>query len=78
MTESQAGARPVIASGVRRETIISIDAPHFCAGIVACDGKVIEAAHIIKYMKGWTGKRVADYCREKGWKWERVVTLESE
>lgn len=60
------------------ETIISIDAPHFNAGIVARDGKVIEAADIVKYMKGWDGKRVADYCRKKGWAWEKVVTLTSE
>jgi hypothetical protein len=54
------------------ETLISIDAPHFCAGVVARDGKVIEAAHIVKYMKGWDGKRVAEYCKTKGWKWEVV------
>jgi hypothetical protein len=54
------------------EILIAIDAPHFYAGIVARDGKVIEAAHIVKYMKGWDGKRVANYCKAKGWNWEVV------
>lgn len=56
------------------ETLVSIEAPHFCVGIVARDGKVIEAAPIVRYMKGWTGREVADYCRKKGWRWEVVST----
>lgn len=52
--------------------LIQITAPHFCAGLVAKDGRVIRAAPIIKYMRGWTGQQVADYCREKGWHWERI------
>lgn len=59
------------------ETLIVIDAPHFFAGIVARDGNVIEAAHIIKYMKGWSGQQVASYCRKKGWRWEKVQTTQS-
>lgn len=61
----------------KQETLVVIDAPHFYAGLIAVDGRVIEAAHIVKYMKGWSGQRVADYCREKGWRWERVHTVES-
>ena len=60
-----------------KETLIAIEAPHFYAGIVARDGKVIEAASIVKYMKGWSGQKVADYCKEKGWTWEKVHTVES-
>ena len=56
----------------RVETLITIDAPHFNAGIVARDGIVIEAAPIVRYMIGWDGKRVVDYCRAHGWTWERV------
>lgn len=52
--------------------LIQIDAPHFCAGLVAENGKVCETAPILSYMVGWDGLRVADYCRRKGWKWERV------
>ena len=64
-----------------KETIIAIDGlirgKPFYAGIVARDGRVIEAAHVVKYMKGWTGQQVADHCKKLGWTWERVVTMDS-
>jgi hypothetical protein len=44
-------------------SILVIDAPHFCAGIV--DGR---AAPIIKYMVGWDIDRILEYCEHKGWK----------
>lgn len=59
------------------ETLVAIDAPHFYAGIVAENGRVKEAAHIVKYMKGWSGQQVADYCAKKGWRWERISTTTS-
>jgi hypothetical protein len=68
---------PLVPERDITETLISIDAPHFYAGIIARDGKVIEAAHIVKYMKGWNGKRVADYCKAKGWTWEVVSVTTS-
>ena len=48
--------------------------PRFCAGVVACDGKIAEVAPILcRHIKrGWTGKQAADYCKSKGWTWERV------
>ena len=50
---------------------IRIDAPHFCAHAEIVDRRVgtgpIDVAPILKYMRGWDGKRVADYCRRKGW-----------
>lgn len=52
-----------------RETLVQITTPYFCAGVVARDGIVREAAPIVRYMKGWDGIRVADYCRSKGWSW---------
>ncbi|WP_334358420.1 MULTISPECIES: hypothetical protein [unclassified Bradyrhizobium] len=47
----------------------TIDAPHFNAGIVLWDDRVVEAAPIVGYMKKqkWTRDRVRDYCREMGW-----------
>lgn len=48
--------------------VVTIDAPHFNAGIVAENGKVVRAAPIIRYMIGWTGVQVRDYCRKKGWR----------
>lgn len=64
------------------ETLIVIETPPdvpkpFTAGIVAENGKVKEAADIVRFMKGWDGKRVADYCKKKGWTWERVQTTRS-
>lgn len=50
------------------EMLASIDAPHFFAGIVLLDDKVIEAAPIVGYMKKWTRARVRAYCDGKGWK----------
>lgn len=46
----------------------SIDAPHFCAGIVLHDDRVVEAAPIVDYMKGWTRAQVKEYCAKKGWR----------
>ena len=56
----------------QKETIIQIDAPHFCASIVAAGGKVKTAAPILKYMVGWNGPEVANYCRFKKWTWRKA------
>lgn len=49
-------------------SIRQIDSGYFCAGVVVDDlGRVIRAAPIVKYMRGWTLKQVEDYCREKRW-----------
>lgn len=50
------------------ETLARIVAPHFCAGIVLWDDKVVEAAPIVKYMRKWSRAKVRDYCADKGWK----------
>jgi hypothetical protein len=49
------------------EVLASIDAPHFFAGIVLWDDKVVEAADIVKYMRKWTRTRVREYCKKNGW-----------
>lgn len=60
------------------EILAVIDAPHFYAGIVLWDDRVIEAADIVHYMKRqkWTRDRVRDYCRKKGWKVSVVYEVE--
>lgn len=60
------------------ETLASIDAPHFNAGIVLWDDKVVEAAPIVGYMKKakWTRDRVRAYCAEKKWKVSVVYQME--
>ena len=50
-----------------KETLASIDAPHFNAGIVLWDDLVIEAAPIVRYMRKWPRDRVRSYCKDKGW-----------
>ena len=56
------------------ETLISIDAPHFNAGLVLRGTLVIEAAPIIRYMRGWDLQHVKSkrYCQRKSWTWQRV------
>ena len=56
------------------EILAQIEAPHFCAGIVLQNDRVVEAAPILHYMKKakWTRDRVRTYCAEKGW---RVVVV---
>lgn len=49
------------------EILASIDAPHFYAGVVLWDDKVVEAAPILRYMKGWSRDRVRSYCKDKKW-----------
>ena len=51
-----------------KEILAVIDAPHFYAGIVLQDDRVIEAANIVKYMRRWSRNRVRTYCKTKGWK----------
>lgn len=52
------------------EILVRITAPHFVAGVVAVDGRVVRAAPILRYMSGWDGARLAEYARRKGWTWE--------
>ena len=58
------------------ETLAAIDAPHFYAGVVLWDDRVVEAASIVKYMRKWTRDRVREYCRTKGWKVSVVYQME--
>lgn len=51
---------------------LQIRAPHFCAAVSIRDGKVLEAAPILAYMRGWSEERVMDYARQKGWQWRWV------
>lgn len=58
------------------ETLAVIDAPHFYAGIVLQDGKVTEAADIVRYMRKWSRDKVRDYCKGQGWKVSVVWEME--
>ena len=54
-------------------TLVRIEAPHFVAGIVIRDGRVVEAAPIVAYMKKWPASRAKCYCGERGWRARRVT-----
>jgi hypothetical protein len=55
-----------------RETLAQIDGKRFMAGIVLRGDKVVEAAPILRYMRGWSRDRVREYCRSKNWRVEVV------
>lgn len=62
------------------EVLLQITAPppdSFCAGLVARDGRVIEAAPRIRYMRGWRAPQVVRHCRQKGWQWEKIQETRS-
>lgn len=48
--------------------LIRIVSPYFVAGVVLGSKRVIRAAPILKYMKGWTKDQVLSYAKKKGWK----------
>jgi len=48
--------------------LVSIDAPHFNAGIVIERGFVVRAAPILGYMVGWDHERASAYLGGKGWR----------
>jgi len=56
------------------DTLLQITGPGFSAGVVARDGKVIQAAPIVARVirNGMTGEQLADQCRKMGWTWEVV------
>ena len=51
-----------------KEILAAIDAPHFYAGIVLQNDRVVEAADIVKYMRKWSRDKVRDYCQNKNWR----------
>ena len=48
--------------------VYTVNAPHFNAGFVVENGRVIQAAPILNYLKGWTVGRAMGYLLGKGWK----------
>lgn len=54
-------------------TLVRIVAPHFVAGLVLDDrDQVIEAAPILRYMRGYTADALRAYVARKGWCASRV------
>jgi hypothetical protein len=54
------------------ETLVQIRSRNFVAGIVLIDDKVVETAPILRFLKGWSGQRVWEYCARYRWEVETV------
>jgi hypothetical protein len=49
--------------------VVQITSAYFCAAIVVSNGKVIDAAPILKYMIGWSFTKVEQYAAVKRWEY---------
>jgi len=58
----------------KKNKLIQITSPYFCAGVVLKNNVCIKAAPIVKYMKykKWNTEQITDYCRWKKWKIKNV------
>jgi len=55
--------------------LVRVVAPHFVAGLVfALDGTCIEAAPILSWAVGRSGRSLKRYFDHKGWVGKRVIT----
>lgn len=48
--------------------LYQVKAPHFCAGLIVDETRVIDAAPILRWSMGKTRKYLKDYFERKGWK----------
>ena len=54
------------------EKLYQVKAPHFTAGLVSRDGKVVDAAPILRWTMGRREYGVMVYCRRKAWNMEMI------
>jgi|MudIll2142460700_1097286.scaffolds.fasta_scaffold00083_8 hypothetical protein len=54
------------------EKLHQIKAPHFTAGLVTREGKVVDAAPILQWTLGKPEIGVLSYCRRKRWTMEMI------
>lgn len=57
------------------EILIQVTAPHFVAGVVAWNGRIQEAAPILRYMVGWDAQKFTSYTAKRGWSWKKSPSL---
>jgi hypothetical protein len=50
------------------KVLVSVDAPHFNAGLILEDGVCVQAAPILKWAIGKTRAQLRAYFKQKGWK----------
>src|SRR5262245_40073478 len=60
------GRRPVT------EILVRVVAPHFVAGVVARDGRIVEAAPILYWMMGFDGRQFFKACSQRLWHFETI------
>lgn len=48
--------------------MVSVDAPHFNAGLVIVDGQCVKAAPILRWAIGRAAEDLSSEFRAKGWK----------
>lgn len=64
----EAGRNPrFLLYNKKMEKLIIIEAPHFFAGAFVRDGKVYNAAPIIRWMIGKDMDYIKSYCDKKNW-----------
>ena len=56
-------AQPDTVSGT-----VQVSSAYFTAGLVVEHGKVIKAAPILGYMRGWSLEQVTAYSEKKDWR----------
>lgn len=56
----------------RPATLLRVEAPHFVAGLVLCEGRVEATAPILRHMYGWSLERVLAHCHRLGWRAREV------
>ena len=60
------------------EILAQIRGGNFTAGIVLFDDKVVEAAPIVRRMRGWSRDRVRAECQRMGWTITVIWQMERE
>ena len=53
--------------------LLIVYAPHFVAGLVAVNDKVVKAAPIIKYLKNKNIDQAKATCERRGWPWIEIL-----
>lgn len=48
--------------------LVQVTAPHFCAGVVLKNERVVRAAPILEWAMLWERKALSSYFRRKRWK----------
>lgn len=51
-------------------TLVRVVAPHFVAGFLVYEDRVVKTAPILRWMKGMRGEQSMAAMERKGWTWE--------